>query len=387
MFQRIVSLEKNPAHSIFLWGPRKTGKSTLLKSLYPTAFYVNLLDTDQFTKYSLRPATLREELLANVGSSGKKFCVIDEIQKVPALLDEVHLLIEDHEFTFCLCGSSARKLKRSHANLLGGRAIVHQLRGLVYPEFESQFDFLRVLNRGTLPSHYLSQQHKQLIRSYVNQYLKEEIADEGLVRRLPVFSNFLRAAAFSDTEIVNFTNISRDCGVSGATVREYFQILMDTLVGEFLPAYVRRAKRKVIHAPKFYFFDLAIPNLLTQRSTILIGSESMGKVFENWIFHELKSYVLYRQKDTELSYWKLADSGKEVDFIINDFEVVLEAKTATVIHGDHLKGIRELTRDHPNVAKRKIVICLEAQRRLTEDKILIVPALDFVKSLWQGEWF
>lgn len=388
MLQRIVPLEPNPTDSFFLWGPRKTGKSFLLKHVYPGVPRIDLLDTDQFARYKTRPGHLREECLARVGRSpnDRRFILIDEIQKVPALLDEVQLLIEDHGFVFGLCGSSARKLKRGHANLLGGRAIRFEMRGLTYPELGSRFDLIRILNRGYLPSHYLSENYGKLTRSYINEYLKEEIAAESLVRSLPSFSDFLRSAAFSDTEIVNFTNIASDCGVSSNTARSYFQILIDTLVADFLPAYTRRPKRKVIHAPKFYFFDVAIPNHLLRRSDIDVNSEALGKAFENWIHHELKSYVLYRKPDSELHYWRLADSGREVDFIVNDVELAIEVKATSNVRSDYLKGLRELKVDHDSLKKR-IVVSLEKNRRMTEDGILIVPYQDFVKSLWDGEWF
>lgn len=331
---------------------------------------------------------LREECLARIEGDRdfSRFVLIDEIQKVPQLLDEVHLLIEDHRFIFGMCGSSARKLKRSHANLLGGRAERYELHGLVYPELGKDFDLIRVLNRGYLPSHYLSNHYSKLADSYIREYLKEEIAAEGLVRSLPLFSDFLRAAAFSDTEIVNFSNIASDCGVSSKTVKEYFQILQDTLIGAFLPAYTRRPKRKVIHSPKFYFFDVTIPNLLTRRGELQLGSESMGKAFENWLFHELKSFVRYQEKDDLLSYWKLADSGREVDFIINDFEIAIEAKAVFKVGSAHLKGLRELKKDHPSV-KKCLLISLERSARLTDDQILILPYQDFLESLWHGEIF
>lgn len=388
MFQRIAPLPLNPKESFFLWGPRKTGKTFLIKHLYPNIHRIDLLNTDSFAKYSIRPALLREECLARLESdpASSKFVLIDEIQKIGQLLDEVHLLIEDHHFVFGMCGSSARKLKRGHANLLGGRAVRYELRGLTFPELENEFDLTRLLNRGYLPSHYLSDNYHKLTDSYINEYLKEEIAAEGLVRNLPLFSDFLRAAAFSDTEIVNYSNIASDCGVSGKTVKEYFQILQDTLIGEFLPAYIRRAKRKVIHSPKFYYFDVALPNLLTRRGELQLGSEMAGKAFENWLFHELKSFIIYKEKNDFLSYWKLADSGREVDFIINDCEAAIEAKGTTRVRPEHLKGLRELKREHPSV-KKLLLVCLEESPRLTDDQILILPYRDFLQSLWQGEIF
>ena len=388
MIQRIAPLPLDPKESFFLWGPRKTGKTFLIKHLYPNIHRIDLLNTDSFAKYSIRPALLREECLARVKNdpAASRFVLIDEIQKIQQLLDEVHLLIEDHHFVFGMCGSSARKLKRGHANLLGGRAVRYELRGLTFQELGGEFDLTRILNRGYLPSHYLSDNYRKLADSYINEYLKEEIAAEGLVRNLPLFSDFLRAAAFSDTEIINYSNIASDCGVSGKTVKEYFQILQDTLVGEFLPAYIRRAKRKVIHSPKFYYFDVALPNLLTRRGELQLGSEMAGKAFENWLFHELKSFIIYKEKADLLSYWKLADSGREVDFIINDCEVAIEAKGTSKVRPDHLKGLRELKNEHPSVKKR-VLVSLEESPRLTEDQILILPYRVFLQSLWQGEIF
>lgn len=388
MFQRIAPIPPKPKESFFLWGPRKTGKSFLIKYLYPNSHRIDLLNTDSFAKYSIRPALLREECLAQIkkNPAAPRFVLIDEVQKIPQLLDEVHLLIEDHHFVFGMCGSSARKLKRGHANLLGGRAVRYELRGLTFPELGNEFDIARLINRGFLPSHYLSNNYLKLIDSYISEYLKEEIAAEGLVRNLPIFSDFLRAAAFSDTEIVNYSNIASDCGVSSKTVKEYFQILQDTLIGEMLPAYIRRPKRKVIHSPKFYYFDVALPNLLTRRGEIQLGSEIAGKAFENWLFHEIKSYIVYKEKGVSLSYWKLADSGCEVDFIINDCEVAIEAKGTARVRPENLRGLRELKNEHPSV-KRRLIVSLEESPRLADDQILILPHRDFLQSLWQGDIF
>jgi predicted AAA+ superfamily ATPase len=330
----------------------------------------------------MRPGLLREELLAKK----PRKIIIDEVQKVPALLDEAHKLIEDHGFIFGLCGSSARKLKRGHGNLLGGRAISYEMRSLVYPEIKKDFDLSRILNRGLIPQHYLSPIYRKYFQSYVNEYLKEEIAAEGFIRNLPVFSDFLRATALADTETVHYTNIASDCGVSSVTVKGHYQILVDTLMGSFLPAYTRRAKRKVIHSPKFYYFDLCIPNLLAKRKQIELGSELAGKAFENFIYNEIKSYVAYRSNETELSYWKLADSGREVDLIINDFEAAIEIKASSKVRTDSLRGLHELSVEHPTV-KKKLVVSLEKKARKGEGGILILPCEEFLQGLWAGEWF
>ena len=380
MFRRALHLPIRPTDTFFLWGPRQTGKSSLLRETYPTATWIDLLRTDDFVRYRLRPAILREELL---DASPSRIVVIDEVQKVPALLDEVHWLIENRGLRFALCGSSARRVKRGHANLLGGRALRYELLGLVSSEIGQDFDVVRAANHGFLPRHYLSDRPGMLLRSYVNDYLKEEIAAEGLVRNLPAFSGFLSAAALSDGELVNFTNIARECGVSGPTVREHFQILIDTLLGRFLPAYTKRPKRRVILAPKFYFADVGVVNHLARRGRLEPGSELFGKAFESWVHHELQAYRAYREFAFELAFWRLA-SGIEVDFVVDDLRVAIEAKSSTRVNDGHLRALREIRRDHTSV-KRRIVVSLDTRARRTEDGIEILPVRTFAERLWDDD--
>lgn len=377
MFKRSIHLPALPKHSFFLWGPRQSGKSTLLKSAYPEAIWIDLLKTDEFRRYLTHPEWLRTELPEKNAS----LVVIDEVQKVPQLLDEVHWLIENRSTVFALCGSSARKLRRGHANLLGGRALRYQLFGLVSQELGKEFDLDRLLNHGYLPRHYLSERPKRLIEAYVADYLKEEIAAEGLVRNLPAFSNFLDVASLSDAELVNFSTIARECGVSSHTIKEYFEILTDTMLGAWLPAYRKRPKRRVIEAPKFYFADIGVVNHLAKRRGLAPGSESFGKAFENWVCHELRAHSHYSEMDYELSHWRLA-SGIEVDFIVDDMDVAIEAKATHNVTSDHLKGLRSLKEDYPRIRKR-IVVCLESKERHTEDGILILPVQAFTRRLWQ----
>lgn len=381
MLERRLLLPDLPTESFFLWGPRQSGKSMLLKSRYPDAIWYDLLQTDLFMRMTERPSLLREELLYAKGE--KKLVIIDEIQKIPALLDEVHWLMENTSFVFGLCGSSARKVRRGHANLLGGRAVRHQLYGFVSAELGGEFDLERMINHGYLPRHYLNSSHERIVRSYVNDYLKEEVAAEGLIRNLPAFSNFLKAAALSDTELINFANIARDCAISGPTVKEYFQILEDSLLADFIPAYRKRPKRRVIEAPKFFFADVGVVNYLAKRGRIESGSELFGKAFENWIFHELNAQRSYSERHYDISYWRLA-GGTEVDFIINDMETAIEAKSVARINSTHLRGLQELQKDHPEV-KRRIVVCLEDRPRKTLDGIEILPYSLFARQLWDGE--
>lgn len=382
MIERKLQLPAAGEETFFLWGPRQTGKSTLLHATYPDAIWIDLLKAEEFRRYLDRPELLRQELPDDDRSY---FVVIDEIQKIPALLDEVHWLHENRNVRFALCGSSARKVKRGHANLLGGRAIRYEMFGFTAAELQPEFDLTRMLNHGYLPRVYLARQPKRLLNAYVANYLKEEIAAEGLVRNLPVFSEFLNMAALSDAEPVNFSTIARDCGVSSQTIKEYFQILEDTLLGKWLPSFRKRPKRRIAASPKFYFADVGVVNFLAKRGDMEPGSELFGKAFENWCFHELNAYNIYSDSFAQFSYWRLA-GGTEVDFIVNDMVVAIEVKASCKINAKHLKGLRSLSVDHPEVKKR-LLVCREEKARTTEDGILIIPAEQFVEKLWQGELF
>jgi predicted AAA+ superfamily ATPase len=261
MYNRLISLNKVPSRSFFLWGPRQSGESTLLHALYPDAKFIDLLQSDVFASYVRRPALLREL------DTDARLIVIDEVQKIPELLDEVHWCIENQKRIFALCGSGARKLKRGHANLLGGRATRYELYGLSAKEIGDEFDLVRLLNHGYLPSHYdcSEEEIKRLLLSYVGDYLREEVAAEGLVRNLTVFSDFLNMAALSDSEQINFASFARDPGVSAHTSKEYFNILIDTLIAWYLPLHRHRPKRKAAASTKFYFSDVGVVNLLTKR--------------------------------------------------------------------------------------------------------------------------
>ena len=382
MFKRSLQLPAPGKNTFFLWGPRQTGKTTLLRAAYPDGKWIDLLKADEFRRYLHKPEFLREELSVSLSA---RQVVVDEVQKVPQLLDEVHWLHENRGVRFALCGSSARKVKRGHANLLGGRALRYELFGLTAHEIGRDFDLTRMLNHGYLPIIYQADQARPLLNGYVADYLKEEVAAEGLVRNLPVFSEFLNLAVLSDAELVNFSTIARDCGVSSPAIKGYFQILEDTLLGRWLPAYTRRPKRRVIAAPKFYFADVGIVNHLARRGDLQPGSELYGKAFENWVFHELNAHNAYSQAFARLSYWRLA-GGTEVDFIVNDMELAIEAKATSKITSDHLKGLRSLKEDQPRL-KQRIVACLEAKSRRTEDGVLILPAVEFCERLAAGDFF
>ena len=392
MYQRQLILDKKPSRSFFLWGARQTGKSSLLKAVYPTAHFIDLLHTEKLIRYKKQPSLLREELSSP--QFKKKLVIIDEIQKIPELLNEVHWLIENKNLVFELCGSSAKKLKQSHVNLLGGRADRFELFGFVSSELKSNFSLTDTLNRGCLPGIISAKNTRRALKSYCEDYLKEEIAHEGLVKNFSVFNEFLETAALSDTEPVNFVTIARECGISAVTVKNYFYLLQDTLIGSFLPAYKKKPKRRTFSAPKFYFSDVGVINHFAKRINVSPGGSLFGKAFENWLHHELKAYLSYRETYHNLSYWRLS-GGLEVDFIVGDMITAIEAKASKTVSSHDLKGLRELKKEYPKLKKR-FVVCMEPQPRVIEDPsaksrtndlIEILPYSLFVQKLWRNELF
>ena len=367
--------------TFFLWGPRQAGKSTLLARTFPEAPWVDLLRPESYSRYLREPQLLIEEQRRH----GAGFIVIDEIQKVPALLDAVHWLIERRGVQFALCGSSARKVRRGQANLLGGRGVRRELYGLSAREIGAEADLVRLLNHGYLPSIYDAPTPLPRLDAYVSQYLKEEVAAEGLSRRLPAYAEFLGLAALADGEAVNYATIARDTGVASQTVRSYFEILEDTLLGRFLPAYRRRPKRRTVAAPKFYFHDVGVVNFLARRGNLQPGSALFGKAFENWVFHELCCYDSYRARYAEFAYWRLS-SGVEVDFVINHVDCAVETKATRRVRGDHARGLRELARDHP-ATRHRVLVSLDPHDRTTGDGIELLHYATFLDRLWAGAWF
>lgn len=381
MYNRLISLNKNPNRSFFLWGPRQSGKSTLLKTLYPSAKYIDLLQSDVFATFVRKPSLLREL------DTDAPLIVIDEVQKIPELLDEVHWCIENQKRIFALCGSSARKLKSAHANLLGGRALRFEIYGLSAQEIGPRFDLVRLLNHGYLPSHFDCDPSdlKRLMLSYVGDYLQAEVAAEGLVRNLTVFSDFLSMAALSDSEPINFTSFARDLGVSSHTSKEYFNILIDTLIAWYLPRYRARPKRKAAASTKFYFADVGVTNILAKRSSIEPGSELFGKAFENWVAHEIRSYNQYLDRFYELTYW-LSEREEEVDFLVGDFICGIEAKGVSRLRDDHLRGLTALGQEHPETRQR-ILVTYQGESQRRDDGIRILNHRDFIRELWAGLLF
>ncbi len=381
MYKRILDMSLSKEETCFLWGPRQTGKSTLLKTLFPDSYYYDLLLSDQYRRFIADPSIIRQECEARElnGNTQKHPIIIDEVQKVPELLNEVHWLIENRGLRFILCGSSPRKLKRSHGNLLGGRGIRYELFPLVYPEIPD-FSLIKALNQGLLPRHYMSKSPKKLLEAYISDYLKEEIVAEAVTRNIPAFNRFLEVAALSNGEMINYNNIASDCGISSPTVKGYFQILEDTLIGKLIPAFRKRKKRRLIYASRFIFFDIGIVAHLANRGEIKDGSELFGRVFEQFITLQIIAHSSYSNLNYAISFWRTA-SQLEVDLIIRD-DIAIEIKSTNRVVNKHLRGIRAFREEHN--CKAFLVSCDPVPRK-TDDDILILPWKDFLERLWNNE--
>ncbi len=375
IIQRALELKLAPRSSAFLWGPRRVGKSFWIRQTFPGATLIDLLKSDVFREYASRPALLRERLAGRRG-----VVVIDEVQKVPALLDEVHWLIENTRLSFLLSGSSARKLRRGHANLLAGRARRRQLVPFIRREV-GEFDLERAMTTGFLPPHFLSREPADDLRAYVGDYLREEIAAEALVQNLPAFSEFLRVAALTSSELINYTNVARETGVSAKVVRTYFDILEDTYLGFRIPPWRRAKQRRLIETEKFYLFDVGVANHLARR-TPKRGSPDFGKSFEHYVLMELRGYQVYRQPDLEIAFWRTA-AGQEVDFVLGDMRVAIEVKAGSRVHDGDLRSLRTLGEE--SRVRHRLVVCLEDEPRRLTDGIEIVPWRQFLERLWDGD--
>lgn len=379
--KRILNIDLPPRQSAFLWGPRKTGKSTYLKMRFPHSLVYDFLQTDLFLEFSKKPSLLRERLLAKDDNVLKYPIILDEVQKVPQILDEVHWLIENKGLRFILCGSSARKLKRGKANLLGGRAWRYEMFPLVTTELEN-IDLLRILNRGMIPDHYMQASYKKVLKAYTQDYLKEEVFDEGLTRNIPAFSRFFDAMAYSHGELTNYSNIARECGVDSKTVKEYYQILSDTLLGTMIEPFKRRQNRQVIiRAAKFYLFDVGVAGAITKRSIEEERGESFGKAFEHFIFMEIAAHDSYNELDYEINFWR-TKSGLEVDFVLGGGEVAIEVKGTTYVEKRDLRPLIAFVEEYS--PRKALVVCNEREERV-HGKIQIMPYRAFLHDLWDGK--
>ena len=372
---RLLDINLPPRQSAFLWGPRRTGKTYWINDHLSEKIIIDLLKTDVFAEYASRPSFLRERY-----SELKELVIIDEIQMVPDLLNEIHWMIENTGVSFLMTGSSARKLRQRHANLLAGRAWRYTMAPLSYME-TGGFALEEAFVSGFLPPHFLSADPIQDLRAYVADYLKEEIASEAVIRSIPTFSEFLRVVALTSGELLNYTNVGRETGVSAKVVRNYFQILEDTLLGFRVPPWRKRKKRRLIETEKFYLFDAGITNYLSRRAPKQ-GTSEFGHSFEQYILMELKAYQAYRNPELEIRYWRTS-TGFEVDFILGEMDVAIEVKGSQRVHSKHTRGLRALLEEHS--VKRTVIVSLEKYPRKLDPQLEILPWKVFLEVLWSGE--
>lgn len=379
MIARFYQLNNELDGSVFLFGARQTGKSTFLEAQFPDAVYIDLLDAKLRRRFRAKPELLYEMLQDKAEGS---IVVIDEIPFVPELLNEAHRLIQKKGLKFVLCGSSARKLKRKGNNTLGGRALPCYFYPFVSAEI-ADLDLDKALLYGMLPPHYLAKKPERLLDGYIDVYLREEIKEESLVRNLDAFERFMEVAAICDGDIVNYENIANDCQVSAKTIKEYFGILSDTLIGYTIPAYTKVTKRKVVQAPKFYYFDVGVYNHLLNRTSLASGTSEYGHCFEHFVIQELMAYIGYTHNRKKLSYWHTYN-GKEVDAVIGDAEIGIEIKSTEEIQSKHMSNFKEYSEEFPS--SRCIVVSRDPITRRVGN-VEVIYLFDFLRMLWNGELF
>jgi uncharacterized protein len=376
MYPRILNLPdllKKKSH--FLFGARASGKTTLVDYSLADALVIDLLNSRTFSNLLKNP-NLIEELIVDP----TQIVVIDEVQKLPVILDEVQRLIQKKGITFLLTGSSARKLKHGGGNLLAGRAREARLFPLVSKEIAT-FDLLKFLNHGGLPEIYDSDEPDEDLAAYVDTYLREEIKAEAVTRNVSAFAEFLDACALSNGQEVNYESFAADLQVSPGTLKNYFQILEDTLIGFSLPGYTKTKKRKAISRSKHYLFDLGVCRYLAKIDKIQLGSKAFGDFFEHFIILELRAYLSYSRKKLEMKYWR-STSQFEVDLIIGD-KIAIEIKSTENPSDKHLKGLRAFREE--GICEKYYLVSNCGEERITADKIHILPWKLFLQKVWNDE--
>ncbi|PCI24840.1 ATPase [Candidatus Peregrinibacteria bacterium] len=373
MYKRKITSPKNK--SFFLFGPRGTGKTTWLKTNFPDSIYIDLLESDVFNDLLSRP----QRLESFIPSGFQGWVVIDEVQRVPELLQEVHRLIEKSQYTFVLTGSSARKLKKERSNLLAGRALSYSMYPLTALELESDFDFDFSLQYGFLPSIFCEDDPKRYLESYVMTYLEQEILQEGLTRNLSAFSRFLEVASFSQGCVLNLSEIARESAIHRKVVENYFSILIDLMIAYRLPVFSRKAKRRLVSHDKFYYFDVGVFRTLRPKGPLDKPSEIDGAALETMVFQELKAVNDFLELGYKLYYWR-TDDGKEVDFVLYGERGIIgiEVKRKKKISSGDLKGLRLFLKDYPG--SRSIVL-YGGDIKMYEGDIEIIPLQDFLQDV------
>jgi predicted AAA+ superfamily ATPase len=377
--KRLIEIEKHlKDKSILMLGPRRTGKSLFIQQQVRPDLYFNLLETESFSKLAYDPSLLKKEIKKDT-----KIICIDEIQKLPNLMDEVHSLIESNkQIRFILTGSSAKKLKTSHTSLMAGRARQLFFLPFCYPEVKNKdFKLNRFLQYGGMPDAYLSKNPWEELKDYSGAYLTEEIQASSFVRKIENFARFLEFAALSSGHILNFESLANDAFMPARTIKDYYQLLEETLVGYNLRPMRKSGNRKEVSTSKFYFFDLGVLNSFIKRKNLIEGSKEFGDLFEHFIFLELKAYQLLNRKDWDLEFWRTYQQD-EVDFIINKGEVLIEVKSAKAYKNEYARGIKKFQELYKT--RRSIVVC-RADNKQNIDGIEVYPWKNFLEELWAGE--
>jgi predicted AAA+ superfamily ATPase len=373
MYERLIKPPKNK--SFFLFGPRGTGKTTWIKANYKKALIINLLES----KYYLRLLANPDDLAKIIPQNFTDWIVIDEVQRVPELLNIVHHLIESKRFKFILTGSSARKLKQNKTNLLAGRALPYRMYPLTALELKKDFKLEDSIKWGHLPALSSEEDKEKYLYSYIETYLREEVQQEGLVRNLSGFSRFLQAASFSQGAVLNFSSIAHDCFLKRYEVRDYFTILEDLLIGNFLPSFTKKAKRDLITKEKFYYFDVGVFKAIRPKGPLEAPSEVGGIGLETLIFQELTAINEYFNLGYRLYFWRTKQGG-EVDFILYGEKglIALEVKSKKNISRRDLKGLRLFLKDYP-IAKAYLLYNGETKQYF--DNITVLPIKEFLTDI------
>lgn len=373
MYTRITNFPNNK--SFFLFGPRGTGKTTWLRAQYPKALYLDLLDSETYYDLLARP----NRLASIIPTDWKEAVVIDEVQRVPELLHEVHKLIESRQIVFILTGSSARKLKRGDVNLLAGRALTSFFFPLTVEELGIDFDIRRSLSLGHLPSVFREEDPWRYLESYITTYLREEIQQEGLTRNLGAFSRFLEAASFSQAQILNIAAVARECAINQKVAENYFYILEDLLIADRLAPFTKRAKRRVVSHSKFFFFDCGVYRALRPKGILDTPEEIDGAALETLVYQELKAFIHHHNLDYQLYFWRTA-AGREVDFVLYGPKglIGIEVKRNARITDEMFAGLRLFKKEYPMA--RMYLLNLGDDERWNDD-IKIMPVQNFLKNL------
>ncbi len=365
MFTRLLKPPKDK--SFFLFGPRGTGKTSWVRDKFPQALYLDLLESSTYAELLARPERLEE--LIPLGFDD--WIILDEVQKIPALLNEVHRLIENRKLRFVLTGSSARTLRRKGVNLLAGRALTYAMHPLTAVEMGESFDCLQASKYGLLPAIQTEPDPKKYLEAYVTTYLREEVLQEGLLRNLGAFTRFLETASFSQGSILTIADVARECACGRKTVEGYFNILEDLLLSIRLPVFTKRAKRRMVSHPKFYFFDAGVYRAIRPRGPLDSEEEIMGAVSETLFYQNLRAINDYLEYEYELYFWRTA-SDLEVDFILYGPRGLLafEVKSGSTIHPKDLRGLLAFREEYSMVQP---FIIYGGTREMSQQGIPIIP--------------